>query len=93
MDGRAIFEGEYAYYSSCSDSWLVHCTRYTNMITDRLSLGADSLVVELASNDGYLLQNFVRKGIPCLGIEPAENVAAAAVEKGVPTRKTMQHVW
>ena len=55
------------------------------MITDRLGLGADSFVVELASNDGYLLQYFVERGIPCLGIEPAANVAAAAIERGVPT--------
>lgn len=76
---------EYAYFSSCSDSWVEHMRRYADMIADRLRLGRDSLVVEVASNDGYLLQHFVRKGIPVLGIEPAANVAKVAVEKGIPT--------
>jgi SAM-dependent methyltransferase len=76
---------EYAYFSSFASSWLVHARDYVAMITDRLGLGADSFVVELASNDGYLLQYFVERGIPCLGIEPAANVAAVAVERGVPT--------
>jgi SAM-dependent methyltransferase len=76
---------EYAYFSSFSESWLQHAKDYVEMIVDRLQLSAASFVVELASNDGYLLQNFVAKGIPCLGIEPAENVAAAATERGVPT--------
>ena len=76
---------EYAYFSSFSSSWLQHAEDYVAMITERLGLGPDSFVVELASNDGYLLQYFVERGIPCLGIEPAANVAAAAVERGVPT--------
>jgi SAM-dependent methyltransferase len=76
---------EYAYFSSYADSWVEHMRRYAEMITDRLRLGRDSLVMEVASNDGYLLQHFVRKGIPVLGIEPAANVAKVAVEKGVPT--------
>jgi SAM-dependent methyltransferase len=76
---------EYAYFSSYADSWVEHMSRYADMITDRLSLGKQSLVVEVASNDGYLLQHFVRKGIPVLGIEPAANVARVAVEKGIPT--------
>lgn len=76
---------EYAYFSSFSDSWLRHCSRYVDMITDRCGLTARSLVVELASNDGYLLQYFRPKGIPILGVEPAANVAAAAEQKGVPT--------
>jgi C-methyltransferase C-terminal domain/Putative zinc binding domain/Methyltransferase domain len=76
---------EYAYFSSYSDSWLAHCRDYVDMISERLPLSADSLVVELASNDGYLLQWFVEKGIPVLGIEPALNVAKVAEEKGVPT--------
>jgi SAM-dependent methyltransferase len=76
---------EYAYFSSYADSWVEHMRRYADMITDRLGLGQRSLVVEVASNDGYLLQHFVRKGIPVLGIEPAANVARVAVEKGVPT--------
>jgi 2-polyprenyl-3-methyl-5-hydroxy-6-metoxy-1,4-benzoquinol methylase len=76
---------EYAYFSSYADSWVEHMRRYADMIIDRLGLGKSSLVVEVASNDGYLLQHFVRKGIPVLGIEPAANVARVAVEKGVPT--------
>ncbi|HEY8524098.1 MAG TPA: class I SAM-dependent methyltransferase [Acidimicrobiales bacterium] len=76
---------EYAYFSSYSDSWLAHCRDYVDAITERLRLTPDSLVVELASNDGYLLQWFVGKGIPVLGIEPALNVAEVAEEKGVPT--------
>jgi SAM-dependent methyltransferase len=76
---------EYAYFSSYSDSWVQHAKQYTDMIIDRLDLSARSFVVELASNDGYLLQHFVAKGIPVLGIEPAANVAKVAVEKQVPT--------
>jgi hypothetical protein len=76
---------EYAYFSSFSTSWLQHASDYVDMITDRLQLGPESMVVELASNDGYLLQYVASKGIPCLGIEPAANVARVAVEKGVPT--------
>jgi hypothetical protein len=76
---------EYAYFSSYSDSWLAHCRDYVDMISDRLQLTSDSLAVELASNDGYLLQWFVPKGIPVLGIEPAVNVAKVAEDKGVPT--------
>jgi SAM-dependent methyltransferase len=76
---------EYAYFSGFSDSWLKHASDYVDMITERLGLDESSSVVELASNDGYLLQYFVQKGIPALGIEPAANVAKAAEEKGVPT--------
>jgi C-methyltransferase C-terminal domain/Putative zinc binding domain/Methyltransferase domain len=76
---------EYAYFSSYSDSWLQHASNYTDMIVHRLGLNQHSRVVEIASNDGYLLQYFVQKGIPCLGIEPAANVARAAEQKGVPT--------
>ncbi|MBW6504128.1 class I SAM-dependent methyltransferase [bacterium] len=76
---------EYAYYSSYSDSWLSHARSYVEMVSSRFGLSAKSNVVELASNDGYLLQYFVGKGIPVLGVEPAANVAAAAVSKGVPT--------
>jgi hypothetical protein len=76
---------EYAYFSSFSDSWVEHARRYVESISQRLSLGGDNLVVEVASNDGYLLQHFVRKGIPVLGIEPAANVAKTAVEKGIRT--------
>jgi SAM-dependent methyltransferase len=76
---------EYAYFSAYSDSWVEHARRYVEIITERLGLGNDSLVVELASNDGYLLQHFLPKGIPVLGVEPAQNVAEAAVARGVPT--------
>jgi SAM-dependent methyltransferase len=76
---------EYAYFSSYATSWVDHMRRYADMIADRLRLGKDSFVVEVASNDGYLLQHFVRKGIPVLGIEPAANVARVAIEKGIPT--------
>jgi hypothetical protein len=76
---------EYAYFSAFSDSWVEHARRYTVEMTQRFALGPGSSVIELASNDGYLLQWFVKAGIPVLGIEPAVNVAAAAEERGVPT--------
>jgi SAM-dependent methyltransferase len=76
---------EYAYFSSFSSSWLQHAHDYVEMITQRLALTAAHQVVELASNDGYLLQNFVQKGIPAYGIDPAANVARAALERDVPT--------
>jgi SAM-dependent methyltransferase len=77
---------EYAYFSSFSSAWLKHAEDYVQSMTDRLSLGPKSFVIELASNDGYLLQYFVRRGVPCLGIEPAANVAKAARERGVETQ-------
>jgi SAM-dependent methyltransferase len=76
---------DYAYLSSMSDSWLDHCRRYASDMTQRLGLGAGSLVVEVASNDGYLLRFFKERGIRVLGIEPAANVAAIAVAAGVPS--------
>jgi 2-polyprenyl-3-methyl-5-hydroxy-6-metoxy-1,4-benzoquinol methylase len=76
---------EYAYFSSYSDSWLAHARDYVEAITRRLGLTRQSKVIELASNDGYLLQYFVKTGIPVLGVEPAANVAASAESKGVPT--------
>jgi hypothetical protein len=76
---------EYAYFSSFSDSWLAHAKKYTDEMIERFSLSERSRVVELASNDGYLLQYFVARGIPVLGIEPAANVAAAALKRKVPT--------
>src|SRR5690606_22482617 len=82
---EAIFS-EYAYFSSYSTSWLDHARRYVDRMTERLGLTAESHVVELASNDGYLLRWFGEKGIPCLGVEPAANVAEAARARGVPTR-------
>ncbi|NOC85796.1 MULTISPECIES: class I SAM-dependent methyltransferase [Ruegeria] len=80
-----IFNADYAYFSSYSDSWLAHARAYVEQMVDRLDLGPDDLVIEIASNDGYLLQYFVEKGIPVLGIEPSGSVAAAAEEKGVRT--------
>ncbi|EHK54177.1 class I SAM-dependent methyltransferase [Allomesorhizobium alhagi] len=85
MTPETIFS-EYAYFSSFSTSWVAHAKAYCESITKRLGLGPDSLAVELASNDGYLLQHFLPLGIPVLGVEPAANVARAAIEKGVTTR-------
>lgn len=85
VGGREIFCKDYAYFSSYSDSWLRHASHYTSQMIARFGLSPASQVLELASNDGYLLKNFVAQGIPCLGIEPAENVAAAARKQGVPT--------
>jgi SAM-dependent methyltransferase len=76
---------DYAYFASYSDSWLRHCEKYCSEMKARFGLGKQSFVAEVASNDGYLLQYFVRMDVPVLGIEPAANVAKAAVEKGVPT--------
>ena len=76
---------DYAYFSSYSDSWLAHSKRYTDLMVERFGLDRRSLAVEVASNDGYLLQYFVEKGIPVLGIEPAANVAEVALKKNVPT--------
>jgi SAM-dependent methyltransferase len=84
VDREKIFR-EYAYFSSFSDSWVDHARRFADMVIARLDLGPTSRVIELASNDGYLLQHFVARGIPVTGIEPALNVAAAAEARGVPT--------
>lgn len=80
-----IFDARYAYFSSFSPSWLRHCRDYVRDMAARLGLGADSFVVEVASNDGYLLQYVNEAGIPCLGVEPTASTAAAAREKGVET--------
>lgn len=82
-----LFSADYAYFSSTSTGWLAHAAQYTQMITRRLRLNADSFVIEVASNDGYLLKNFVAAGIPCLGIEPTAGTAAAAEALGVPVRR------
>jgi SAM-dependent methyltransferase len=76
---------DYAYFSSFSDSWLKHCENYCNKMITRFGLNGQSFVVEVASNDGYLLQYFVQRNIPVMGIEPAANVAKVAVGKGIPT--------
>jgi len=81
---KNIFQ-EYAYFSSYSDTWLEHCRRYAEMAIRRFQLGANSLAVEVASNDGYLLKYFSQSGIPVLGIEPAANVAKVAESRGITT--------
>jgi 2-polyprenyl-3-methyl-5-hydroxy-6-metoxy-1,4-benzoquinol methylase len=78
-------DGDYAYFSSYSDSWLRHAKNYTDLMVDRFGFDRDSQVIEIASNDGYLLQYFQAKGIPVLGIEPAANVAEVAEQKGIST--------
>jgi hypothetical protein len=85
VDPTGIFV-DYAYFSSYSSSWLEHAAAFARDATEKLALDRSSLVVEIASNDGYLLKNFVAAGIPCLGVEPAANVAAAAEAIGVPTK-------
>jgi C-methyltransferase C-terminal domain/Putative zinc binding domain/Methyltransferase domain len=76
---------DYAYFSSYSDSWVEHARRYAESMCQRFGFNGKSLVMEIASNDGYLLQHFAARGVPCRGIEPAANVAAVAVERGIPT--------
>lgn len=83
-DASALFDEHYAYFSSTSTSWMAHAADYARMITQRLGLGPDSFVIEVAANDGYLLRNFVQAGIPCLGIEPTASTADAAQRLGVP---------
>jgi SAM-dependent methyltransferase len=82
---QQIFSDDYAYFSSYSSSWVEHARRYVEMAVERFGLGAGDRVVEIASNDGYLLQFFVERGVPSLGIEPAANTAEAARERGVET--------
>lgn len=79
-----LFSRDYAYFSSVSKTWLDHAARYAEMIQKRLRLTASSFVIEVGANDGYLLKNFLRAGIPCLGIEPTESTAAAAESLGIP---------
>ena len=76
---------DYAYFSSYSDSWLQHAKNYTDSMIERFGFGHENQIIEIASNDGYLLQYFKEKKIPVLGIEPAENVAQAAKEAEIPT--------
>jgi hypothetical protein len=78
---------DYVYFSSYSNTWLEHCKSYVSMVISRFNLSTNSNVVEIASNDGYLLQYFIEKKIPCLGVEPAENIADIAIKKGIPTKK------
>ena len=84
VPGEDIFS-DYAYFSSYSDSWVAHAKRYADAMIEQLGLTSDSLVTEVASNDGYLLQHFVAAGIPVLGVEPAANVAEVARSRGIST--------
>lgn len=83
-DAETLFSNDYAYFSSTSRSWLEHAARYADMVRTRFGLDQDSFVVEVASNDGYLLKNFVAAGVPCLGIEPTDSTAVAAEAIGIP---------
>ena len=83
--GPSEIFSEYAYFSSYSDSWVAHAKRYVDQMCELLGLGAKSMVMEIASNDGYLLQHFVARKVPVLGIEPAANVAKTAQDKGIRT--------
>lgn len=85
QDQRQLFAPDYAYFSSYSRSWLAHAAQFVDDAVQRLGLGSGSQVVEVASNDGYLLQYVLAKGIPCFGIEPTANTAAAARERGIET--------
>lgn len=78
-----VFNDQYAYFSSYSNTWLLHAKKYVDMIEKKLNLNQDSFVYEIASNDGYLLQNFLEKNIPCVGIEPTKNTAEVAINKGI----------
>ena len=84
VSAKDVFS-DYAYLSSFSESWVAHAHDFSAHAIDRFTLGRDSLVVEIASNDGYLLQHFVAQGVPVLGVEPAANIAVIAREKGIPT--------
>ena len=84
VDADEMFSPEYAYFSSTSISWLEHAAKYSKMIQKKLDLDTKSLVIEIASNDGYLLKNFVKSGIPCIGIEPTKGTADAAQELNIP---------
>jgi len=83
VDREACFSSTYAYFSSCSLSWVEHARYYTDLMIDRFDLGPESRVLEVAANDGYLLQHFVARGVPCYGIEPTDSTAAVARQKGI----------
>lgn len=82
-----LFNQEYAYFSSTSSSWLEHAKSFVNQMTERFALDQQCFIVEIASNDGYLLRNFVSRGIPCLGIEPTSSTATVAEKIGIPVRR------
>ena len=84
-NAKDLFNNEYAYFSSYSTSWVIHAKKYCSSIVNRFNLNSNSLVIEVASNDGYLLQFFKEKNISCLGIEPTKNTAAASRKKGIKT--------
>jgi|TARA_B110000037_G_scaffold223162_1_gene303120 SAM-dependent methyltransferase len=84
IDAEALFSSDYAYTSSTSSSWLAHAKKYSDKMKNELNLNSDSFVIEVASNDGYLLKNFVKAGIPCLGIEPTDSTANFAEKIGIP---------
>ena len=86
-NSQDLFKSDYAYYSSTSKSWLDHASIFADKITNLLKLDKDTFVIEIASNDGYLLKNFLRKQIPCLGIEPTEGTAKAAEKLGIKVLK------
>ena len=86
-EADSLFDADYAYFSSTSKSWLDHAARYTDAMIARFGLGTESHVIEVASNDGYLLKNFVVAGVPCLGIEPTASTAAAAEALGIPVMR------
>ena len=86
-DADTLFSEDYAYFSSTSKSWLSHAKQYCTMITKKLKLSSKSFVVEIASNDGYLLKNFILQKIPCLGIEPTKSTADASKKYGIPVRQ------
>lgn len=85
VTGETVFDADYAYFSSTSRGWLAHAKTYCDRVSERFGLGAGSFVIEVASNDGYLLRNFVERQIPCLGIEPTASTAKAARAVGVET--------
>ena len=82
-----LFTKDYAYFSSTSTTWLAHARSYADMIVRRMNLGRESFVVEVASNDGYLLRNFLERGVPCLGVEPTGSTAAVAEAAGIPVAR------
>jgi SAM-dependent methyltransferase len=86
-EADALFTPEYAYFSSTSASWLDHAKSYSDQIIRKLGLNSESFVIEVASNDGYLLKHIVQAGIPCLGIEPTDSTAAVAEQLGIPVRR------
>ena len=86
-EAESLFTDEYAYFSSASSSWLLHAKEYSNKIIKNLSLNEESFVIEIASNDGYLLRNFINANIPCMGIEPTKNTAEVAEKLNIPVLK------